>query len=328
MAERSLLQYQPVTGPVWREPVASRLQWLPQGQHQPARALPPNRLGDFARPEFAALYKPEGLQWQPRDRYAGQPLPRASLDWTVFPVQFAAQAYNPRTLEWLPSGRYPQVPVERRILGDFVQPPFASLYKPEGLQWLLQGQQPARSIPFVWQGSWVVDPKPVSVVTFDPQFFNFQATDIARTFALPRALQGDFTTPPLPPGPDVIPPPAPSVTQDVIRNFSLREWRKWHRPEDEKRLRELRVTPAVAEVIAEIAERQAQKLDLDEQQRLEELTRKLELKGLQWQGRYLELLNTQRQQLIDEEIGRLMRQKQAELQRRDEETILLLLTII
>lgn len=126
-------------------------------------------------------------------------------------------------------------------------------------------------------------------------------------------------TPPIPQIPDVVP--------DVIRNFSLRDWRKWHRPEDERELRKLRITPAVAEVIAEVAERQAEQLDLDEQQRLEELTRKLELKGLQWHGRYLELLNAQRQQLIDEEIGRLMRQKQAEAQRRDEEAILLFLMI-
>jgi hypothetical protein len=116
-----------------------------------------------------------------------------------------------------------------------------------------------------------------------------------------------------------------SITE-FASNFSLRGWRKWHRPEDEKRLR-LRITPAVAEVITEVAERQAAQLDLDEQQRLEELSRKLELKGLQWQGRYLELLNTQRQQLIDEEIGRLMQQKQAEMQQRDEEAILLLLMI-
>jgi hypothetical protein len=120
----------------------------------------------------------------------------------------------------------------------------------------------------------------------------------------------------------------PDIVPDVIRNFSLRDWRKWHRPEDERELRKLRLTSAVAEVIAEVAERQAQKLDLDEQQRFEELTRKLKLKGLEWQGRYLELLNIQRQQLIDEEIGRLMRQKQAEIQQREEEVILLLLTIL
>lgn len=114
----------------------------------------------------------------------------------------------------------------------------------------------------------------------------------------------------------------------AVRNFSLREWRKWHHPHDEKRLRELRITPAVAEIIAEVAERQAERLDLDEQQRLEELTRKLELKGLQWQERYLELLNTQRQQLIDEEIASLMQEKQAAIQRREEEAILLFLMSI
>lgn len=120
-------------------------------------------------------------------------------------------------------------------------------------------------------------------------------------------------------------PPAPDVVTDVIRNFSLLEWRKWHRPEDERELRKLRITPAVAEVIAQVAERQAQALDLDEQQRLEELTRELELKKLKFQGRYLELLNTQRQLLIDQEIATLMQQKQAALQRMEEEAILLFL---
>jgi hypothetical protein len=121
-------------------------------------------------------------------------------------------------------------------------------------------------------------------------------------------------------GPDI-----PITLTDGSSNFSLSRWQKWHRPEDERELRKLRLTPAVAEVIAQVAERQAQALDLDEQQRLEELTRELELKRLKLQGRYLEVLNTQRQQLIDEEIGRLMGEKQAAAQRLEEEAILLFL---
>jgi hypothetical protein len=72
---------------------------------------------------------------------------------------------------------------------------------------MLKGQQPARSIPFVWQGSWVVDPKPIVVVPFDPQFFQFQATSLTVSRVLARGLVGDYSTPPLPPGPDVVPPP-------------------------------------------------------------------------------------------------------------------------
>lgn len=124
-------------------------------------------------------------------------------------------------------------------------------------------------------------------------------------------------------GPDI-----PITLTDGSSNFSLSRWQKWHRPEDERELRKLRLTPAVAEVIAQVAERQAQALDLDEQQRLEELTRELELKRLKFQGRYLEVLNIQRQQLIDEEIGRLMGEKQAAAQRLEEEAILLFLMTI
>lgn len=143
--------------------------------------------------------------------------------------------------------------------------------------------------------------------------FAYQVTNFAYQGAGLFAYQGDAG--------DVAVAPA-------IRNFSLREWRQWHRPEDEKRLHELKLTPAVAEVIAEVAERQARQLDLDEQQRLEELTRELELKGLRWQGRYLELLNAEREQLIDAEIGRLIQERQAAMQRREEEVILLLLMSI
>lgn len=241
MAERILLQYQPVQGPVWREPVAEKLQWIPEGQ-QPTRVLPPNRLGDYVRPEFAALYVPAGLQWLPSDRYAGQarpysltrwsvldPIPPANprlldwqardsyrgqspdriwLDWSVYPLQPIATPYDPQNLEWSPRGVGPQTSVGRRTLGDFVQPPFVSLYRPEGLEWLLEGQQPARTIPFVWQGSWVVDPTTPATVVFDPSLFPFQATDLAIAQQLPRSLRGDFAIPEREPDPNPPVPPA------------------------------------------------------------------------------------------------------------------------
>ena len=43
MAQPSRYQYQPVTGPVWRPPVAERLAWLPAGDAQPLRTLPSAR---------------------------------------------------------------------------------------------------------------------------------------------------------------------------------------------------------------------------------------------------------------------------------------------
>ena len=237
MADRGLIQYQPLTGPVWREPVAAALAWLPRGE--PARPLerrslgdsvfPPfyelynpsglhwlpsgrwpvypevRKLGDFQQPPFQALYKPEQLGWMPSP-VAGRGLAQGVLDLTVEPIQFAAPAFDPQHLEWIPQGPAPQTFSELRKLGDFAQPAFDALYKPEGLQWLFEGQLSVRGIPYTLQSLWIVDPAPVVVVAFDPQFFPFQATDIVLARTLQAALQSDFTTPPLPPGPDVIPP--------------------------------------------------------------------------------------------------------------------------
>jgi len=166
VAERSQYQYQQITGPVWREPVAEKLAWLPRGQ-QPARALPPNRLGDFARPEFAALYKPELLEWFPTDRYRGRELARALNDWSVLPQRVEA-IYDPQNLEWMPRGAYPQVPIERRRLGDFARPEFEALYGAEGLQWQPSDRYAGRSLERSLTRHSVLDPSP-PIVVYDPQ---------------------------------------------------------------------------------------------------------------------------------------------------------------
>lgn len=237
MADRALIHYQPLTGPVWREPVAAALAWIPRGE--PARPLerrslgtvvyPPfyelynpnglhwlpsgrwpvilevRKLGDFQQPPFDALYKPEQLGWW-YPSYAGRAAPRGILDLTVEPIQFTAPAFDPQDLEWIPKGTPPQTVLEVREASDLVQPPFDSLYKPEGLQWLFEGQLSVRGIPYSLQSYWVVDPTTPTPVVFDPQFFPFQATDILLARTLPSAIQSDFTSPPLPPGPDVIVP--------------------------------------------------------------------------------------------------------------------------
>lgn len=203
MADRGLIHYQPVTGPVWTESVASRLAWLPHGEpavrlerrvpsefawspfyslYDPADLhwLPSGRwpiipeirkLGDFQQPPFDALYKPEQLGWLNPAYYAGRLPPRGSGDLTVLPTQFAAPVFDPQNLEWIPSGRYS-----------------------------------IRGIQYAVQTSWVVDPSPIAAVAFDPQFFPFQATDILLARTLPQTIQSDCSSPPLPPGPDVIPP--------------------------------------------------------------------------------------------------------------------------
>lgn len=173
MAERSQYQYQPVTGPVWREPVAEKLAWLPRVQ-QPARQQVCGRVGDFARPEFEALYKPERLEWTPADRYRGRALSRAANDWSVYPQQIAAPAYDPQTLEWGVQGRYPQNPLERRKLGDFSQPPFPALYDPRALEWSPQGRYPQVPVERRRLGDFQQPPFPA---LYDPSRVEWQAED-------------------------------------------------------------------------------------------------------------------------------------------------------
>lgn len=227
MAERSLIQYQPVTGPVWREPVAEKLAWLPLVQ-QPARTLPPNRLGDFVQPQFQALFKPEGLQWiasdryagralayslvrysvldpippanpslltwQAQDRYSGRALPRAPFDGSVYPQQVSAAAYDPQRIEWTPQGRAPQIPVERRLLGDFAQPAFIALYDPRRLEWQAQDRYYGRSLqrpPF----DWTVFQQLIAAQAFDPKTLDWMPRGSQPRVSFELRRVGDFGQP-------------------------------------------------------------------------------------------------------------------------------------
>lgn len=69
------------------------------------------------------------------------------------------------------------------------------------------------------------------------------------------------------------------------------------------------IRDAVALAIAEVAARQAERLEQDEHKRFEELHRELELRGIEWRASYLEALNLERGRLIDAEIGRLLKRK-------------------
>lgn len=57
-------------------------------------------------------------------------------------------------------------------------------------------------------------------------------------------------------------------------------------------------------VIEEVAARQAKSLEQDARKRFEELSRELALKKIEWDARYLEALNNQRERLIDAEIAK------------------------
>lgn len=101
-----------------------------------------------------------------------------------------------------------------------------------------------------------------------------------------------------------------SAQPDVIRNFSLREWRKWRKPEDEENLRRLGLEAAAAEVIDDVAERQSADYRQDDQQRLDELRGELELRGLEMRSAHIDALNRHRDQLIRDELRRLFQQRQ------------------
>lgn len=83
-----------------------------------------------------------------------------------------------------------------------------------------------------------------------------------------------------------------------VRQFKLR-----YKPKHE------RIPEQIQEVILDVAERQTQRLEHDELKRLEELERELQVRGVEWESRYLEALNEEREFLINQEIGRLLRQK-------------------
>lgn len=114
-----------------------------------------------------------------------------------------------------------------------------------------------------------------------------------------------------------LPPPVAAPPISGGARFWERDFRQRFRPKH-------KVSQVVQEVIEDIAARQASRLELDELKRLEELERELELSGIEWESRYLEALNAEREFLIDEEIGRRIRDKL----RQDEEALILILSAV
>ena len=73
-----------------------------------------------------------------------------------------------------------------------------------------------------------------------------------------------------------------------------------------QKLREAKIKAAAIDAIEHIAVRQVESLELDQQKRFEELERELEVRGVEWESRYLDILNQRRETLIHEEIGKLI----------------------
>ena len=112
------------------------------------------------------------------------------------------------------------------------------------------------------------------------------------------------------------------------QGYSGYETRRRTRKEIQEEREKLRILPKAAAIIERVAERQATELaelKLDEQQRFEELQRELALESIEWDGKYLELLNTLREQLIRDEIAKLIRLK---LEREENEMMVLLMAAL
>lgn len=121
-----------------------------------------------------------------------------------------------------------------------------------------------------------------------------------------------------------VPPVPPSVAEPERFAGGYEYYRRLRKrePEDVRQERERwGILPKTMGVISDIAIRQAAAAKYDEQRYFEELNRELELQGIEWQGKYLEVLNAQRVMLIDAEIARLIK---IQLDNEDMETIIAL----
>ena len=91
------------------------------------------------------------------------------------------------------------------------------------------------------------------------------------------------------------------------------------------RLRKLKVKQEVREVIHRVAQAQVERLETDKHKQFEELLRELELEEIEWNTRYLTALQHEREFLIEQEIGRLLRKK---IQTEEEEGLIAVLMAV
>jgi hypothetical protein len=128
--------------------------------------------------------------------------------------------------------------------------------------------------------------------------------------------------------PGITPPVPPVVTETFSGGWEYaRRSRKRLEEELRKEREQWGILPKAAQIVATIAIRQADALDLDAEQRLEELERELELAGVRYQSSYFELLNLQRQRLIDAEIKGYFEAQEA-LNEENKRRLLLLLAFL
>jgi len=135
---------------------------------------------------------------------------------------------------------------------------------------------------------------------------------------------GSFGVAPPPPPAAVVAPERPAGGWPIPSG--KKPYHRYPRLRTDQEIREERerlgILPKAAQVISDVAARQAAAMRYDEQRYFEELSRELELQNIEFEGKYLEALNIQRGKLIDAEIGRLLKEK---FDMEDAEMVLLLL---
>jgi hypothetical protein len=122
--------------------------------------------------------------------------------------------------------------------------------------------------------------------------------------------------------PAVIPPEETVVVVGGGRVYDFKYPRTPTREEISKARQRFGLEDETAKIILDIASRQAESLERDSQKRFEELNRELKLKDIEWDRKYLEALNAERERLIDAEIALRLRQKL------DDEEVLMLLALM
>ena len=111
--------------------------------------------------------------------------------------------------------------------------------------------------------------------------------------------------------PDPVPPPPDTGEQPRGRAAWLGDYRPDQRSAEDIRKARQRfgvIPPDAEAAIAEVAIRQAARIETDAQKQYDELAGELKLRELEFKAEYLEALAAERERLINEEIGRRLQQ--------------------
>lgn len=194
-------QYQSLTGPVWRAPVAESLSWMPTGPTVTPRTLPAASLALLAASFFTAVfpaYDPASLTWQPNGRHQPAPIVARALESRSVLHPLLPVSYDPAGMQW-----YVVTPQSRSLvparLGVTVFDPLGGAFDPAHLAWQPSARAVPRVVPAIRTGSAVLDPFPLGVF-FDPASLTWHPSD-----RVPSRIVAAIRT--------------GSVVQEPLRNF-------------------------------------------------------------------------------------------------------------